>query len=155
MTIATFTQLPSGGDFRSIFSQSTGKAGFLLTAHDKAGIEHLLRNGGTRHAPNPPLLNGLLRHKLRTSCLAPEPAAPELVTSGCLVTYMISGGGARTAELALSHVPVPGRILVASLLGATLLGMRKLQKVPLLREDGQIEAVVVLTVSQPPELGAA
>jgi len=35
---------------------------------------------------------------------------------------------------------------VTSFLGATMLGMQKLQKAPLLREDGWIDTLVVLDV---------
>jgi hypothetical protein len=62
---------------------------------------------------------------------------------------MISGEGARSGVLSMSRMPIPGCLLVASLLGATLIGMRKLQKAPLLRDDGQIETVVVLDVRPP------
>ncbi|WP_297771773.1 hypothetical protein [uncultured Roseovarius sp.] len=147
MTITRLTQLPAGSDFRSLFERSAVETGFLLTVNDRLGIERLLRHRGTKNAPNPPLLNGLLRHKLRISRGAPEPASPDLVVAGCHVIYMISGEGARTGVLTMNPVPIPGHILVASLLGATLIGMRKLQKVPLLRDDGQIETVVVLDVS--------
>ncbi|MFD2856245.1 hypothetical protein ACFSZS_17785 [Seohaeicola zhoushanensis] len=62
---------------------------------------------------------------------------------------MISGEGARSGELSMQAMPLPGRILVASLLGATLIGMRVLQKTPLLRDDGEIDTVVVLDVTPP------
>ncbi|MBN7787539.1 hypothetical protein JYP51_21635 [Ponticoccus gilvus] len=68
---------------------------------------------------------------------------------------MISAEGARSGVLSMNPTPVPGHILVASLLGATLIGMRKLQKVPLLRDDGQIEVVVVLDVHPSPDQAAA
>ncbi|KAA8606070.1 hypothetical protein AL036_16190 [Salipiger aestuarii] len=149
------THLPSGSDIRSLFERSVVEAGFLLTVEDGLGIEHLLRHRGTRNAPNPPLLNGLLRHKLRISRVAPEPAPPDLVVAERHVTYMISGEGARTGVISMSPVPIPGHVLVASLLGATLIGMRKLQKAPLLRVDGQIDTVVVLDVGPPPKHAAA
>lgn len=62
---------------------------------------------------------------------------------------MISGGGARSATLSMQPVPLPGQVLVASLLGATLIGMRILQRAPLLREDGMIDTIVVLDVKPP------
>lgn len=155
MTFAKSTQLPAGSDFRSLFERSAVETGFLLTVEDRFGIERLLHHRGTRNAPSPALLNGLLRHKLRISRGAPWPAPPELVVAGCHVTYMISGGGARSGVLSMSPAPAPGRILIASLLGATLVGMRKMQKVPLLRDDGHIETIVVLDVSPAPDRGPA
>ncbi len=155
MTITNFMQLPSGSDLRSLFERSAAETGFLLTVEDRAGIERLLRFHAGRHAPNPPLLNGLLRHTLRISRGVPEPALPELVMAGRHVSYMISGEGSRSGVLTMSSAPIPGHILVASLLGATLIGMRKLQKAPLLREDGQIDTLVVLDVSPPPDHDAA
>ncbi|SDY81132.1 hypothetical protein [Citreimonas salinaria] len=151
MTITRIPHLPSGSNFQSLFERSAVETGFLLTVEDGVGTERLLRHCGTKNAPNPPLLIGLLRHKLRISRGAPEPAPPEVVLAGRQVTYMISGEGSRSGVLAMHPVPLPGRVLVASLLGATLIGMRKLQKAPLLRDSGQIHTVVVLDVSPPPD----
>ena len=155
MTITKITHLHSGCDFRSLFEPSAIETGFYLTVDDRVGIERLLRHRETTNAPNPPLLNGLLHHKLRISRGAPEPAPPDLVVAGRHVTYMISGEGSRSGVLTMSLVPIPGHVLVASLLGATLLGMRRLQKVPLLRDDGSIDTLVVLNVSLPPDQDAA
>jgi hypothetical protein len=155
MTITRITHLPAGSDFRSLFERSAVETGFLLTVDDRLGIEHLLRQRGTKNSPNPALLNGLLRHKLRISRGTPEPASPDLVVGGCHVTYMISGEGARSGVLSMNPVPGMGYVPVASLLGATLIGMRKLQKVPLLRDDGQIDVVVVLDVKPLPDRDAA
>jgi hypothetical protein len=147
---------PSFGGFpRVIDDHVTDRTSYYLTVADRAGIEKLLRNRATRHAANPTILNGLLRHKLRSARGAPEPAPSNLVVAGSQVTYMISGEGARTAELCLQAMPLPGRILVASLLGATLIGMQTLQKSPLLRDDGSIDTVVVLEVVPPPKQTAA
>ena len=68
---------------------------------------------------------------------------------------MIGGKAERSGILTMSPVPVPGRLLVASLLGATLVGMRVHQRAPLLRDDGEITTVVVLDVSPPPDSAAA
>ena len=155
MTITRITQLPTGREVRPPFRRAAAQTGFRLTVDDRLGIEQLLRCEGTRSAPNPPLLNGLLRHKLRISRGAPEPASPDLVVAGRHVTYMISGEGARSGVLSMNPVPGQGYIPVASLLGATLIGMRKLQKVPLLRDDGQIDVVVVLDVKPLPDRDAA
>lgn len=155
MTLENVTRLPLGRDFRSVFDAGPAQARFALTVEDRAGIERLLRRRGTRQAPNPVLLEGLLRHKLRISRGAPEPAPRELVVAGCHVTYEIGGDDARSGVLAMSAAPLPGHVLVASLLGATLIGMRALQRAPLLRDDGRIDTVLVLDVSPPPRHRAA
>ncbi|GGL50181.1 hypothetical protein [Wenxinia marina] len=126
------------------------EVGFALTVEDRVGIERLLRHNRTKHSPNPPLLNGLLRHKLKISRGALEPAADDLVISGRIVTYRIDREGDRFGTLTMSPLPIPANILVASLLGATMIGMRKLQKVPLLRDDGEIVTLTILDVEEPP-----
>lgn len=141
---------PSGGsEERAITPRTTSETECLLGAEDRVAIERLLRNRGTRHAPNPLLLNGLLSRKLRSARAAPVPAPADLVVGGSHVTYMISGEGARSGTLAMGANPVPGHILVASLLGATLIGMRRMQKAPLPRDDGRVDVVVVLDVRPP------
>lgn len=146
MSISRIDNSPFGDPSRATVGRATNIAGYLLTLEDRLGIERLLHDKGTRHARNPPILNGLLRHKLRSSRGAPEPTPADLVVAGSHVTYMISGGGARSATLSMQPVPFPGQVLVASLLGATLIGMRILQRAPLLREDGMIDTIVVLDV---------
>lgn len=133
--------------FRQRVRRATSRRGYFLTTKDRRGIQTLLDTQGTRFAANPPMLQGFLRHKLRISAHIDEPVPSDLAISGRLVSYMISGEGARSGVLSLDPLPHPGNILVTSLLGATLIGMRALQKVPLLREDGQIDTVVVLDVS--------
>ena len=135
--------------FRQRVRRATSLRGYFLTESDRRGIQDLLDNHGTRFAPNPPMLRGFLRHKLRISSHVSEPSPSNLATSGREVTYMISGEGARSGILSMAPLPQPGSILVASLLGATLIGMRVLQKVPLLRDDGQIDTVVILDVRSP------
>lgn len=147
---------PSFGGFpRVVHDHLTDRSSYYLTVADRVGIEKLLANRATRHAPNPTILNGLLRHKLRSARGAPEPSPFNLVVAGSQVTYMVSGEGARRGELCMQAMPRPGHILVASLLGATLIGMQTLQKSPLLRDDGSIDTVVVLEVVPPPEQTAA
>lgn len=155
MPTAKTIHLSVGPNPPSLFDRTVAGAGFSLTVDDRVGIERLLRHRGTKHAPNPPLLNGLLRHKLKVSRAAPQPAPSDLVVSGCHVTYAVGDEPARSGTLTMSAVPVPGRLLVASLLGATLIGMRARQKAPLLRDDGKITTVVVLDVLPPPDGAAA
>lgn len=63
------------------------------------------------------------------------------------VVYMVSGGGAQSAYLTAEGAPQAGKIPVSSLLGATLLGMGRLQKAPLPQESGTVATLVVLGVS--------
>lgn len=139
-----------GHDYQPVYDRPAPSSRFELTAADRIGIEKLLRDGVTRRSPNPNLLEGFLRHKLRVSCGAPDPAPNALVTSGRRVKYMISGGGAREGLLTMQPDVRVDRIEVATLLGATLIGMRSSQKMPLLTDDGQIEIVLVLDVTTPP-----
>ncbi|MGJ8547222.1 MAG: hypothetical protein ACSHWZ_17380 [Sulfitobacter sp.] len=151
MTFAKFTR-PAGDKTRApmfdgAFDCAYDKSGFALTVQDRLGIERLVAQDAPRHLPHPALSAGLLRHKLRISRGAMEPPEPSLVVSGARVTYMMSGGGAQSGVLRMGHEAAPGEIPVASLLGATLIGMRALQKLPMLRDDGEIVALVVLDVA--------
>lgn len=155
MSTAKIIHFSADHDVQSLFDRTVAGVESVLTVDDRLGIERLVRHRGTKHAPNPALLNGLLRHKLKISRAAPEPAPAELVVSECHVTYVIGDEAERSGVLTMSPLPMPGRLPVASLLGATLIGMRALQKAPLLNDDGEVTSVVVLDVSPPPELGAA
>ena len=145
----SFCPSPSGGATSPSAGRLTGATDFALTVEDRLGIERLLHDTNLGHAPNPAILWGFLRYKLRASRGAPEPAPATLIVSGSDVTYMISGGGARSGTMHMSATPYPGCLIVGSMLGATLIGLRALQKVPLLRNDGQIETLVVLDVKSP------
>ncbi|WPY96444.1 hypothetical protein T8T21_18245 (plasmid) [Limimaricola variabilis] len=155
MSIANVVRLPRRRDLRAVFERCAFETGFLLTVRDRAGIEGLLRRHDTRHSPDPVLLNELLRYKLRISRGAREPVSPEFVVAGCRVVYRIADKEPRAGLLSMCPAPRPGHVLVASLLGATLIGMRHLQAAPLLRDDGRIDTVVVLDTMPPPDTDAA
>lgn len=154
MSTINLHTFPDARGVRPSFRPSVQKAAFMLTRADRAGIEQLLLLGEMRRVDYPNLLTGFLRHKLRISCDAPEPAPEELVTAERKVVYMISGNGAEAGVPTFGSATGPERIPVSSLLGATLIGMRKLQKAPLLCDDGGIATVVVLDTS-PLRMGAA
>ncbi|WP_045320166.1 hypothetical protein [Limimaricola cinnabarinus] len=139
----------------AMLEQTALGTGFALTLADRIAIERLLCNGATLNAPDPLLLTALLRHKLRISRAAREPAAPDLVVAGRVVTYEIEGDGIRSGTLSTSRMPFPNHVLVASLLGATLIGMRALQTGPLLRSDGSVASVTILDIAAPPVEDAA
>lgn len=121
---------------------------FALTVADRVGIERLLSHGKLKGSANPELLAGFLRHKLRISRGAPEPAPEDLVTAGCEVAYMTNDGVIRSGLLTFDPNPNAEHLPVETLLGATLIGMQMLQKAPLLRDNGDIDAVVVIDVNQ-------
>ncbi|TNF19759.1 MAG: hypothetical protein EP318_13530 [Rhodobacteraceae bacterium] len=100
-------------------------------------------------------VSNLLAYVLRDKIMMTEPVgnlhARDLVTGGSCVTYSINRGEGQTGLLA--HRARSGSgisvIPVASLLGATLIGMRVGQRSPLLCEDGTILSVSVLDVTPP------
>ncbi|NHM19859.1 hypothetical protein [Tritonibacter mobilis] len=117
-----------------------------LTGTDRRGLEQLLRRRGPDGAKLSPLLSGLIRHKLRIADTVEGPAPNTLVSSGRLITYKIGGENARSGILTMSTMPFHGTIPVGSLLGATLIGLRRGQKTALLQEDREIGSVVVLEI---------
>jgi hypothetical protein len=97
----------------------------------------------------------LLAYVLHNKILTTEPIASlyarDLVTGGCHVTYSVNGGPRQTGLLVhrARSGSSSGVIPVASLLGATLIGMRVGQRAPLLSEDGAIMSVSILNVTPP------
>ncbi len=146
MHITSSTNLPTRNADRPSFNCASLKARYQLTRADWIGVDRLLSLGLTAECPNPALIEGFLRHKLRLARPAPEPAPTDLVTVGRHVSFMTSGGRARSGVLTLVPGGQAGCIPVTCFLGATMLGMQKMQKVPLLREDGWIGILVVLDV---------
>ncbi|MFG6621031.1 hypothetical protein ACGYK3_16085 [Sulfitobacter sp. 1A05707] len=140
------THMPTGNAYRPSFKYPPLKGRFYLTRADRIGVERLLSLGLTEECRNPTLIEGFLRHKLRMARPAPEPTPANLVVAGRLVSFIANGGKARSGMLTLVSGDDAGSIPVTSFLGATMLGMQKLQKAPLLREDGWIDTLVVLDV---------
>ena len=98
----------------------------------------------------------LLAYVLQNKLVNCEPVGTsvdrDIVTGGSFVTYSV-GGGAATSGL-LVHRARPGLLQsgvvpVASLLGATLIGMRTGQRAPLLCEDGSVKSLLVLDTVPP------
>ena len=137
---------PTADALQPSFKCPSLKGRFHLTRSDWIGVERLLSLRLTAECPNPTLIEGFLRHKLRLARAAPEPSPSDLVIAGRRVVFMTSGGKARSGILRLVPHVQRGGIPVTSFLGATMLGMRKLQKTPLLREDGWVDTLVVLDV---------
>lgn len=128
---------------------------FSLTRSDRTSLERLLQDRVMSETPYPVILTGFLRHKFRTAIPVREPAPVDLVTGGCHVHYMISGGGLQSGVLTFNAMHQVGAISVASTLGATMIGMRRRQRAPMLREDGTLDTLVILDTSPLPELAAA
>lgn len=141
--------------WRTTLGRAAGVTGYLLTLEDRIGIERLVYNRGTRESPLSPVLHGFLRHKLQSSSGAPEPTPRDLVVAGRHVTFSINDGEPCFATLSMRPLPFPDHIPVASFLGATLIGMRVLQKAPLLRKNGRIDTVFVMDVAAPCDPHAA
>ncbi|MFD2738915.1 hypothetical protein ACFSUD_04985 [Sulfitobacter aestuarii] len=93
------------------------------------------------------LLAHLLARKLAQAEILPGAVPDDLVTTGRRVTYMLAGSGARSGVLGAGPCSAAD-IPLASLLGATLIGMRPLQRAPLLRADGDVITMVVLKVEE-------
>ncbi|SMX48781.1 hypothetical protein [Maliponia aquimaris] len=97
------------------------------------------------------LLAYVLHHKIMNTEPVADFHAGDLVTGGCEVSYSVNGGPGQKGLM--SHRTRSGFgggvIPVASLLGATLIGMRVGQRAPLLREDGEILSLSVLDVTPP------
>ena len=147
MHITNSMHLLTGSTYQQSHKCRPLKGRFQLTQADRIGIERLLSLDLTAECPNPTLIEGFLRHKLRLARNSPEPTPASLVMAGRRIKYMISGGNARSGILTLVPGNKAGCIPVTSFLGATMLGMRKMQRAPLLRDDGWIETLVVLDVS--------
>ncbi|MGX0977402.1 conserved hypothetical protein [Roseovarius sp. EC-HK134] len=94
------------------------------------------------------LLAYVLANKLMNTRPADDVHYTDLVIGGSCVTYVIDGTAPQTRLLvhrARTGQP-SGVIPVASLLGATLIGMRTGQRAPLLLEDGSIGRLFVKDV---------
>lgn len=121
----------------------------------EADHQHLLqhlevceRNRG----PSWTLLAYVLQNKL-VNC---EPVGTsvdrDIVTGGSFVTYSVCNGAPTIGLLvhrARPGIQKGGVIPVASLLGATLIGMRTGQRAPLLCDDGTIKSLLVLDTVPP------
>lgn len=105
------------------------------------------------------LLAYVLQQKIASVDPVPDTHLPDLVTGSCRVGYVVScrvgyvvSGGERQVGL-MTHRARSGLgndiIPVASLLGATLIGMRAGQRRPLLCVDGSVRTITVLDVAQP------
>jgi len=103
-------------------------------------------------APSWTLLAYALQSKIFNTKAVLGPVGRDIVVGGSLVTYSVGGGEHETGLLVhrvQPGVPSGGNILVPSLLGATLIGMRTGQRAPLLCEDGTVNALFILETIPP------
>ncbi|WP_341864196.1 hypothetical protein [Gymnodinialimonas sp. 57CJ19] len=111
--------------------------------------EHLEAFEGTSHR-GATLLRYVLANKLMNARPAVDMSDRDVVVGGSLVTYAIDSGASYMGLL--THRARAGAssgvIPVASLLGATLIGMRKGERAALLCEDGSIARLRVTYVNQ-------
>lgn len=80
------------------------------------------------------------------------PVEHDIVVGGSQVSYAACGGAVASGLLvqrARPGIRQLGIIAVASLLGATLIGMRIGQRAPLLCEDGTVTSLVVIETLPP------
>lgn len=121
-----------------------------LCAADRALIRTLLRH--CDGAPPARQVAGILRDKLRIAEHAEEHELDCTARVNGWVSYMIAGGGARRGVLRHGGgLSDSGAIPLASLLGATLIGMRPRQRASLPRPDGSTVTLALLKAAPHPE----
>lgn len=119
----------------------------LIGAPDRRHVTRLLRSGDVGAQS---MVAHVLRRKIAAARACNGLLPGNVVTGRSSVTYAVDGGPART--VLLTHEAQGGAddiVAVASLLGATLIGMRAGERAPLLREDGTIASLTVLAVARP------
>lgn len=147
----TSTQDTSLND-RPRFRVSTRpNAGTPLPVADYRRLQHHLEQCEQSKDRGSSLLAYVLRDKIMMTDPVSNFHASDLVVGGSCVTYSVDRGPARTGLLAHRDRAAHGIsvIPVASLLGATLIGMQVGQRAPLLFENGSIKMVSVEGVTPP------
>ena len=121
----------------------------------EADHQHLLQHlemCEKNRGPSWTLLAYVLQNKLVNCEPVNTPVDRNIVIGGSLVTYSVGNSDPTTGLLvhrARPGIQQGGVIPVASLLGATLIGMRTDQRAPLLCEDGSVKSLVVLETVPP------
>jgi hypothetical protein len=118
----------------------------VLPEVDYQHLERYLEDCEGRKNGGSDLLAYVLSTKLMNTAPTIGVHLSDVVVGGCLVRYSVNGEQPRTGFL--THMKAaeltPDMIAVASLLGATLIGMRVGQRAPLLNEYGTIERLLVI-----------
>lgn len=139
---------PAISEARFVGSKAHASVLAVLSDVDRAQLEGHLRNC---EAIGPPFLSRVLERKIDGAVISGSKVSDDVVTGGSRVRYAIAGGPERCALLVhrARMGAASGIVPVASLLGATLIGMRVGQRAPLLCEDGAIVSLLVLGVVRP------
>lgn len=137
---------PSKSETRFVGTKARASVLAIVSDADRRQLEGHLRNC---EAVRTPFLSRVLERKIRASASSGGEPDDDVVRGGSQVTYSIAGGPQQCGLLvhrARLEAAAGGIIPVASLLGATLIGMRVGQRAPLLCEDGAIVSLMVLGV---------
>ncbi|MDF1855755.1 hypothetical protein [Pseudooceanicola sp.] len=125
------------------------KTPVTLPSSDYQKLQEHLENCEGARRPSSKLLAHVLANKLMNTRPVDDVRHSDVVIGGSCVTYVVDGEAPQTgllvhrARSGLSGGVIP----VASLLGATLIGMRTGQRAPLLFEDGTIGRLCVIETS--------
>lgn len=114
-------------------------------------LRQLRQHLGVCERTRPPawtLLAHVLHYKIMSMTPSNEARYTDIAIGGSRVTFSIDEKPP-TSGLLVHDAGGIAEIPVASLLGATLIGMGVLQRAPLLNEDGSISSILVLGVVQP------
>jgi regulator of nucleoside diphosphate kinase len=126
--------------------------GCCLTSRDYTLLEgHLLRMGDSDSGAEP-VLAALIRAKLaRARVVLSADVDPDVATGGSRIVYSADEGPEQRRTLVHWDSPGEDPLPVASLLGATLLGMRVGQLALVPRHDGGASRVSLVAVPLQPE----
>ncbi|WP_347309670.1 hypothetical protein [Defluviimonas sp. SAOS-178_SWC] len=142
------SHLPAAGHRAHSATSRRNRA--LLHDIDRQQLMRHLASCEAAQQTSSPFLAPVIHRKIETSLPCGAEPPEDVVTGSCRVTYSIDGGEAQTGLLTHNaRMPVTnsGVIPVPSLLGATLIGLRVGQTVPMLCEDGSVLRLTVLDVT--------
>jgi len=143
---------PCSSDTNNQFHIGTQpRIGMALPATDYQQLQRHLEECEKSKHPAWSLLTYVLRAKIMMTDPLSNFYACDQVIGGSCVTYSVDRGPEQTGLMAHRARSASGInvIPVASLLGATLIGMTVGHRAPLLLDNGSIKSVRVLAVSQP------
>lgn len=119
---------------------------YILSTRDRADLKWLLSRKDPAAQKLSPYVTALLHHKIETARKAAAQGTDQLVIPLKRITYVLNDEASRVGILTMSIAARPGHIPVGSVLGATLIGMERFQKAPLLTEDGTLRTLCVLKI---------